>query len=428
MYNKFYLLNDTFILLYPLSDKYPSLSPYTYCAFITKVKLQQYITNVSLNNKNCCNFYFGLFRLVSCLAQLPEDKFEPIQISNRKNPVILVDPDGREIDSWELNFRTGELAWKNNSGGDNLQKVDVVDNGKNLFSFDLNTNKEQMKEYQNASNDFSLVGIGAYAEASASYGYGFAASVGEFNMFSEPDKTFQFADAGSYHGYDAGVGGGVMLIFGPKDMKGKDLEGWSVSLTGGASCIEAGIHTSASRDGTPTNKYRIYTLGLAFSANGGGISFSHTTVKEKPKNSGYWDRPHPHCFAAGTKIYTLNGFVDIQDLNIGDTIYAFNFSSKEVEFSTITKKHIFVSKYIFELTISNETILVTEDHPFYVREKGWVKVKDLILGDVIFLENKSYENVISIREIPWDDKVHNIEVAKHHNYFITRLKILVHNK
>jgi hypothetical protein len=102
MYNKFYLLNDTFILFYPLSDKYPSLSPYAYCAFITKVKLQQYITNVSLNNNNCCNFYFGLFRLVSCLAQLPEDKFEPIQISNRKNPVILVDPDGREIEGFSV--------------------------------------------------------------------------------------------------------------------------------------------------------------------------------------------------------------------------------------------------------------------------------------------------------------------------------------
>lgn len=46
MYNKFYLLNDTFILLYPLSDKYPSLSPYNYCAL---------------------------------------------------NPVMLVDPDGREM-------------------------------------------------------------------------------------------------------------------------------------------------------------------------------------------------------------------------------------------------------------------------------------------------------------------------------------------
>lgn len=89
---------------------------------------------------------------------------------------------------------------------------------------------------------------------------------------------------------------------------------------------------------------------------------------------------------------------------------------------------MFDSKYIFELKIGSESILVTGEHPFYVKEKGWVKVKDLIIGDVLYLENKSYENVISIREISWDDNVYNIEVAKHHNYFITRLKILVHNK
>ncbi len=93
MYNKFYLLNDTFILFYPLSDKYPSLSPYSYCAL---------------------------------------------------NPVILVDPDGREI--WitgqdaqaafddlthstkiELKFVDGQVSLSNpNTNRDELDKDDQL--------------------------------------------------------------------------------------------------------------------------------------------------------------------------------------------------------------------------------------------------------------------------------------------------------------
>ena len=145
----------------------PSLSPYAYCAGITKVKLQQYITNVSLNNNNCCNFYFGLFRLVNCLAQLPEDKFEPIQISNRKNPVILVDPDGREIwitgdgaseafNQLQKSVPTLKLEMKNGKvkhiGGeaDNQhaqQLIDAIGNTKVIIEYDADSRNTEAGAY-----------------------------------------------------------------------------------------------------------------------------------------------------------------------------------------------------------------------------------------------------------------------------------------
>lgn len=49
----------------PLADKYPSISPYAYCAW---------------------------------------------------NPVKLVDPDGRMIDEWDVNLQTGEMVWVSNRG------------------------------------------------------------------------------------------------------------------------------------------------------------------------------------------------------------------------------------------------------------------------------------------------------------------------
>jgi len=60
----------------PLSDKYPSVSPYTYCA---------------------------------------------------NNPVRLVDPDGRKIDEWNFNIITGERQWVSDKGGKMVDYINVYD-------------------------------------------------------------------------------------------------------------------------------------------------------------------------------------------------------------------------------------------------------------------------------------------------------------
>jgi RHS repeat-associated protein len=65
----------------PLSDKYPSMSAYMYCA---------------------------------------------------GNPVVLVDPDGRNIDEWNFNVNTGELTWESDKGGKDRQYVNVIQNDKKI--------------------------------------------------------------------------------------------------------------------------------------------------------------------------------------------------------------------------------------------------------------------------------------------------------
>ncbi len=59
----------------PMADKYPSISPYAYCAW---------------------------------------------------NPIRLVDPDGREIDEWQFNLLTGEMIKTGNGGGKTHQTVTFV--------------------------------------------------------------------------------------------------------------------------------------------------------------------------------------------------------------------------------------------------------------------------------------------------------------
>ena len=88
-----------------------------------------------------------------------------------------------------------------------------------------------------------------------------------------------------------------------------------------------------------------------------------------------------------------------------------------------------MSTNYIKLITSSDTILVTEEHPFYVENKGWKKVKYLTTDDIfktINYQNKIY--FISKRTIETNVVVYNLEVAGNHNYFITKDCILVHNK
>ncbi len=59
---------------------------------------------------------------------------------------------------------------------------------------------------------------------------------------------------------------------------------------------------------------------------------------------------------------------------------------------------------------------------FYIENKGWVKVKDLEIGDKLLSTDKVMVILESKEIIDWKSKVYNFEVDGLHNYFITKRK------
>ena len=71
------------------------------------------------------------------------------------------------------------------------------------------------------------------------------------------------------------------------------------------------------------------------------------------------------CFAKGTLVQTINGFKPIEEIECDDYVLTHNNRYKKV----VTPMSKMANK-IYELkTMCSEKILVTEEHPFYVREK-----------------------------------------------------------
>lgn len=141
------------------------------------------------------------------------------------------------------------------------------------------------------------------------------------------------------------------------------------------------------------------------------------------------------CFLPGTKITTVNGNKNIEEINNNDLVLTLNESRKCVEYKKVKKliKKI-TNKKILEI---NNNILCTEDHLIYTK-RGWIKAKNLKIGVDMMLRNMStfflkwviVENIQIQKHRGMHEKnnglyVYDLTIKDNHNYFANN--ILVHN-
>ena len=135
------------------------------------------------------------------------------------------------------------------------------------------------------------------------------------------------------------------------------------------------------------------------------------------------------CFIKGTMVYAREAKIAIENIKVGDIVYSYNIEKDKVELNKVVSTLFRETQGIYEITAGKETVNVTAEHPFYVVEKGWVKVKDLQTGDILkSSDSKTTIKISSIKIISEAVTVYNIEVDGNHNYFVTSSTILVHNK
>ncbi len=166
---------------------------------------------------------------------------------------------------------------------------------------------------------------------------------------------------------------------------------------------------------------------------GGGTNYGGGS--NSGSSSGGSGRPRYSCFVGGTKIMLTDSTTKyIEEINVGDTVLTYNFISKQLErqpvLNIVSPNHQEFIKINFSdgMSITN-----TEDHSFYVNERGWcsinpdltrlnygIKVTKLHEGDKVI----TYENglliekeIISIKEFTKEIKTYNIYIRNNNNYF-----------
>jgi hypothetical protein len=138
--------------------------------------------------------------------------------------------------------------------------------------------------------------------------------------------------------------------------------------------------------------------------------------------------PCPNCcLLPGTLIYMGDGTrKKIENVQVGDTIYAYNINRKTLEKEKVLKLHVHPDGDEFYYVI-NHLLRATANHPVFVNEKIWKRVDELIIGDIIIDEKTQPLKIISLEKKNGAKTVYNLELeGPNNNYFGDN--ILLHNR
>ena len=146
------------------------------------------------------------------------------------------------------------------------------------------------------------------------------------------------------------------------------------------------------------------------------------------------------CFAAGEKAHLEYGVIkDVEKVEVGDMVMAVPQDDPLGQARPCRVVRVFHNdpQYVWQVVIRSsitndtQTIRVTGEHPFFVKDKGWVQVKDLEPGDTFRNMNGEFAQVFVEKALEAEAApVYNFEVENAHTYFVGEKSddaVLVHN-
>ena len=125
------------------------------------------------------------------------------------------------------------------------------------------------------------------------------------------------------------------------------------------------------------------------------------------------------CFAAGTKLLTKRGWVAIEKLEVGDEVW----SKPEEEPGAVGAwkrvEELFVrTAMLLRVQVGGQEILTTGEHPFFIRDKGWVPAGFMEVGQQVVGKDGEWTTVEVIEETRKVATVYNCRVAHYHTYYV----------
>ena len=137
----------------------------------------------------------------------------------------------------------------------------------------------------------------------------------------------------------------------------------------------------------------------------------------------------PSCFVAGTLVMAVAGMVAIEKIKSGDKVISTDPETMETSPKTVLETYIREVTTLVHLTVNGEEIVTTVDLPFYVKNQGFIKAGELIVGDELLDVNGNVLLVEKFNVELTDEPVtvYNFQVEGFHTYHVGCFYVLVHN-
>jgi hypothetical protein len=129
------------------------------------------------------------------------------------------------------------------------------------------------------------------------------------------------------------------------------------------------------------------------------------------------------CFAAGTPVLTETGLRPIDSIRIGERVLSQDIDTGELRFRVVQKTTIRPPRKTHLINFNSDSIRCTGGHNFWKAGAGWVKARDLKVGDRIRTPTAT-EAVTAVSDAE-AAKTYNLVVEGFHTYFVGESKLLV---
>jgi hypothetical protein len=122
---------------------------------------------------------------------------------------------------------------------------------------------------------------------------------------------------------------------------------------------------------------------------------------------------------AGTRLLTPSGDKLIEEIQEGEEVLSRNDSTPEgpIEARVVEKTFVRVAPILI-VKIRGQEIRTTREHPFYVRNRGWITAGELVCGDDLSSHDGQWVTVESVMDPKEVATVYNLRVSEYHTYFV----------
>ncbi len=147
-------------------------------------------------------------------------------------------------------------------------------------------------------------------------------------------------------------------------------------------------------------------------------------------------QPRPQCegsFAAGTLIATEDGPLAIEEVRLGQKVWAKNQRDDRLQLRQVLQTLQRRARGTLSVTLldqvesQREVLSLTDEHPIWVANAGWTEAAALRVGDLVDSGRGGWLTVEDMTIVEQPTTVYNFEVTGAHSYFAGTLQAWVHN-
>ena len=125
------------------------------------------------------------------------------------------------------------------------------------------------------------------------------------------------------------------------------------------------------------------------------------------------------CFAAGTRLWTPDGYRNVEAIRPGDLVFSRDEHRPDGPIEAKAVEQVFRRfTEVIHLHVGGQVIRTTDEHPFYVYNRGWVAVAELAAGMYLLTASGDWKRVEEVYRTGELEVAYNLRVVDHHTYFV----------